>query len=213
MIIKLWPSTVGRELTVVEPQTPAPDDQTPLDPAVAGAERPVQSAVQDAMQDAVHALADVALAPMEEVLGRAVWLRWALLCHLMATVATTAIALVEHFADWQVYTWTGVLTAILVANFMRWGPSAGWIHRGWTTLAALLVVAVWLAVLYDRARAGVFERARLDPQTVQADTSPWFWLPVALLVLCACLLTAHGILAPRYRLKRVHHTVATAKGH
>ena len=159
--------------------------------------------VQEAMQEAVHALADVAMAPVEEVLGHAIWLRWALVTHLLATLSATVIALQANFDDWQVYAWTGLLTAVLIGNFMRWGPSAGWFHRGWTTLAALVVDLVWLLLLYDRARSGVFHKSTLAKDAIRADSSPWFWLPVLLLVLCACLLVAHGLVAPHYRLKRI----------
>ena len=176
-------------------------DQTPLPDQPPAEEAPRHHAVQDA----VTAIADVALAPMEEVLGHAIWLRWALVCHLLATLSATVVALREQFDDWQLYAWTGLLTAVLIGNFLRWGPSAGWFHRAWTTVAALIVDAVWLLLLFDRARAGRWQRLPRVRGVLAADTSVWFWIPVALLLLCAGFLVAHGLLAPHFRLKRVHH--------
>ena len=172
------------------PETPPAHDDAPL---------------QHAVQDAVTAIADVALAPVEEVLGHAVWLRWSLVSHLLATLIATVVALVEDFADWQIYAWTGLLIAVLVGNFMRWGPSAGWFHRTWTTLAALLVNSIWTVLLFDRARAGHWHGVARSRGMFAADASPWFWLPVALLLLTSGLLVVHGIVAPHYRLRRIHH--------
>ncbi len=168
-----------------------------------------QAPLQHAVQDAVTAIADVAMAPVEEVLGHATWLRWALVCHLLATLSATVVALREHFTDWQVYAWTGLLTAVLIGNFMRWGPSAHWLHRVWTTLAALAVDAVWTLLLFDRARSGSLRSSGQPRLDVAADASLWFWLPVVLLLLCAGLLVVHGLLAPHYRLRRVHHRPMT----
>ena len=186
-------------------------DKTPLQPPLDASPEPAEIAspaeapMAHAVQDAVTAIADVALAPMEEVLGHALWLRWALVCHLLATLGATIVALHASFADWQVYPWTGLLTAVLIGNFMRWGPSAGWFHRAWTTIAALLVDAVWLLLLFDRARAGQWHVVSRPRNLIAADASAWFWLPVALLLLCGGFLIAHGLLAPRYRLKRTYH--------
>jgi hypothetical protein len=191
-------AAAGTPVTETE-QTPLPDpsqDETPEE------EAPRHHAVQDA----VTAIADVALAPMEEVLGHAIWLRWALVCHLLATLTATIVALHENFDDWQIYAWTGLLTAVLIGNFLRWGPSAGWIHRAWTTAAALIVDAVWLLLLFDRARAGQWHRVPHVRGVLSADSSSWFWIPVALLLLCAGFLFAHGLLSPHFRLKRIHHS-------
>ena len=185
------------------------EDKTP--PSAPLATEPVvdDAPLQHAVQDAVTAIADVALAPVEEVLGHAVWLRWALVCHLLATLSATIVALRADFADWEIYALTGLLTAVLIGNFMRWGPTTGWFHRTWTTLAALGVDLVWMLLLFDRARTvptqtGLGPRLALTP-----DASPWFWLPVVLLLACAGLLVTHGLLAPHYRLRRVRHAKPT----
>ncbi len=178
-----------------QPPNGAPPDAPPHD-----------ASLQHAMQEAVTAIADVAMAPVEEVLGHATWLRWALVSHLLATLSATIVALHRDFADWQLYAWTGLLTAVLIGNFMRWGPSAGWIHRAWTTLAALIVDAVWMLLLVDRARAGQWHASKQPPLALAPDASLWFWLPVALLLLCAGFLIVHGLLAPHYRLRRIHHS-------
>ncbi len=185
-----------------EDKTPQDAESMPEAPQPAASD---EAPLQHAVQEAVTAIADVAMAPVDEVLGHATWLRWALVCHLLATLSATLVALHEQFADWQVYAWTGLLTAVLIGNFMRWGPSAHWLHRTWTTLAALIVDAVWLLLLFDRARAGQWHAPRTPRAMWAPDTSPWFWLPVALLLLCAGFLVVHGLLAPHYRLRRTHH--------
>lgn len=165
----------------------------------------VPPAAKHAVQDAVDAIADVALAPVQEVLGKALWLRYALVCHLLSTLVATVIALRHDFADWQVYAWTGLLTAVLIGNFMRWSPDAGWFHRASTTFCALIVDLVWLILLYDRARVGTILHPLHKRDAWSADSSPWFWLPVLLLTACASLLVAHAILAPRHRLRHTFH--------
>ena len=184
-----------------------PEDQTP--PVAATQDTPPpetdEAPLQHAVQEAVTAIADVAMAPVEEVLGHALWLRWALLCHLAATLAATLIAFFAPFADWQVYGVAGLLTGVLIANFMRWGPTTGWFHRAWTTLAALVVDLVWMLLLFDRARAGRLHASSRPGLALAADASLWFWLPVLLLLACGALLVAHGILAPRHRLRHIHH--------
>ncbi len=189
------------------------EDKTPQVAQAEAAAPPADDApLQHAVQDAVHAIADVALAPVEEVLGHAFWLRWALVSHLLATLSATLIALRENFADWQIYAWSGLLLAVLIGNFMRWGPSAGWFHRAWTTIAALVVNTVWTLLLFDRARTGNWHASSRPRQMLAPDASPWFWLPVVLLILTAGFLVVHGIVAPHYRLRRVHHKNRT-RGH
>ena len=165
--------------------------------------------LQHAMQDTVHAIADVALAPVDEVLGRSLWLRWALVAHLLSTVAATAIAFLAPFEDWQLYLWVGLLTAVLIGNFQRWGPAASWLRRIWTTIAALLVVLVWMLLLIDRAVAGAWGW-RQRKEALSPDASELFWIPVALLALTFVMLTIHGALAPR-RSKLWRHAVPPVK--
>ena len=93
-------------------------DKTPL-PETPPPQGPAQAPLQHAVHEAVNAIADVAMAPVEEVLSHATWLRWALVCHLLATLSATLVALREGFTDWQVYAWTGLLTAVLIGNLDR----------------------------------------------------------------------------------------------
>ena len=201
----MWAETGSGRESALSQNEPTPPLTGPPPPVSGRDEAPLQHAVQDAMQDAVQAIADVAMAPVDEVLGHAIWLRWALLCHVLATVAATVVAFLHGFGDWQVYLATGLLTAILIGNFMRWGPTAGWFRRVWTTSFALIIDAVWLLLLFDRARAGRWHPSRWPRHIFAPDASPWFWLPVLLLALCAGFLVAHGILAHHARLRRVHH--------
>jgi len=143
----------------------------------------------------MEALADATLAPMLEVWsGRAWWLRVALFSHLLATAAATGVAWRLDLGDWQLYLAVGVTTFILVGNFMRWHRRAGIVRRSIGTLAALVVVIGWTLLLLDRARSDWDARLYRPATATLGDFAinhAWFWLPVALYLLCAALLVGH----------------------
>ncbi|MBI5610221.1 MAG: hypothetical protein HY902_15195 [Deltaproteobacteria bacterium] len=138
----------------------------------------------------LETLADVTLAPVQELRHSPRWLRLAMAAHLLSTFATGLVALYIDLGDWLVYLAMGVATNILAGNFMRWRRNAGLLRRTILTLLALATTGIWGNLLIDRAVSPLIGTA--------AGATPWFWVPVALLVAASVLLLAHLITSLRH---------------
>lgn len=145
---------------------------------------------------AIHKLANVALAPVQDVLhGHAWWLRIAMALQLLATGAVAWVGWRQGLAEWHVYLALGACITILVGNSMRWRDESGWLRRVLGTLLSLLVTAAWVLLLWDRAHTAAWQDATGRPVPSPAQ----FWWPVGLLLLSAFALVAHLLMAPRRR--------------
>jgi len=162
--------------------TPDPHDKSSPDLMVAAT---------DSAAAAVGAFADVALAPVAGIRSSPWLLRGAMLCLLAAAAAAPWAVWTARHPDWGVYLAGGAATAILAGNFMRWRRRWGWLRRGIFVAAALAVVAVWTALLIDRAAAPSAPGAAL------LAGSPAFWLPAGLCAGAVVLLLLHYVIDTR----------------
>lgn len=138
----------------------------------------------------LETLAEVTLAPVQELRHSPRWLRLAMAAHLLSTFATGLVALYVDLGDWLVYLAMGVATNILAGNFMRWRRNAGIFRRTVLTLLALATTSVWGNLLIDRAVSPLVGTA--------AGATPWFWVPVGLLVAASLLLVLHLVTSVRH---------------
>ncbi len=143
---------------------------------------------------AVGAIADVALAPVQEI-RRSPWLlRAALLAATLSALAVWFVAWRTGQPDLSAYVVGGGAATILVGNFMRWRHRWGWIRRGLHLAAALTVLLAWTALLLDRALAG----DPTEPALAEfVAGSRWFWMPVVANGIAAALLLGHYVVAGR----------------
>ncbi len=130
------------------------------------------------------------LAPVQELRHSPRWLRLAMAAHLLSTLATALVALYIDLGDWLVYLAMGVATNILAGNFMRWRQNAGLVRRVVLTVLALATTSVWGNLLIDRAVSPLIGTA--------AGATPWFWVPVALLVAASLWLVVHLVTSVRH---------------
>ncbi|MBM4345852.1 MAG: hypothetical protein FJ100_20970 [Deltaproteobacteria bacterium] len=168
-----------------------PHSQAPTDPQGRALGGPIEEPLALA---AVGAIADVALAPVQEI-RRSPWLlRFAMVSVTMAALAVWFVAWHTGQPDVSAYAVGGIATTVLVGNFMRWRRRWGWVRRGLHLAAAWLVLAGWTALLVDRAVAG----QPADPTLGEfVAGSAWFWLPAAANGAAAVLLVGHFAVATR----------------
>lgn len=167
-------------------------DQAPSDGESAAL--PLERQPAEAPHGAMQTLADVAMAPVAEVLhGHAWWLRAAMLLQFLATGAVGFIGFRQGLGEWQAYLGLGACVTILIGNFMRWREISGFLRRLAGTLLALAVDFAWAVLLWDRARTPAWEDAFGRP----VPAPGWFWAPLGMVVLSGALLIAHLLSAPR----------------
>lgn len=158
---------------------------------------PPEDLPEPAPHGAIQTLADVAMAPVSEVLhGHAWWLRAAMLLQFLATGAVGFIGFRQQLGEWQAYLALGVCVTILIGNFMRWREISGFLRRLAGTMLALAIDLAWAVLLWDRARTPAWEDAFGRP----VPAPGWFWVPLAMLLLSGVLLVAHLASAPRRKL-------------
>ena len=165
-----------------------------LGPNVAASVEVAQSLESTDEHAAIHALADLAMAPVQELMAGHDWfLRIAMMLQVGVTIVVTWIAWQAALPDWQVYGLAGLCALILVGNSMRWPVEAGFVRRLSATLVALLTSGTWGLLLFDRARSANW----LDQNGRVVPFPQWFWLPVILLAGSGALLIVHLFGAPR----------------
>lgn len=172
---------------------PPPPDLTPL----SADDRSSPNLTKALRESAAHALADVAMAPMDEIRHSPWLLRVAMLLLLAAAPLAGWAALRSSQPDWGAYLAAGLCTFVLVGNFMRWRRKWGWLRRALHLAAALAVLAVWTALLADRALGSAAPQPAGDGLGDLAATSPWHWWPVGCHAAAVALLVSHYLVATR----------------
>ncbi len=137
---------------------------------------------------AVEAIADITLAPVGNLRSRSWPLRTSALLHFAAAGAATWVGWDAGLRDWQVYLVSGLGTAVLVGNFLRWRRRWGWFRRTLRLGMALAVDAIWGLLLFDRAYAGALSHGDSPAASVR------FAIPLLLLVAGAVLAVVHLLL-------------------
>ncbi|GEM_PF-2743854 len=117
--------------------------------------------------------------------------------YLAAACATTFITYRLGYEDWYLYALMSLCTATVVTNYAILKPRAPWWLRIVVWGFAELVIAAWSLLLFERTQVGW---VIVDGNAVDHGAQGWFFVSVALNVLCGVLLTVHLLfVAPRIR--------------